>query len=344
MTSFRSRATVGPRRRCRQLLLQHDVDTPCVIRATFVVVPTMCVLIDRQARFSVDCCQLRHGIFHGSDGRRAQVRAIGSRPLPGAIGRHRDLESPFMKQPVVKRTQEDKIFDRGLSSVNPVLDVVGVEPPSVVASWELAAPVTGYQRTTNRGRYGASLTSDGQWLAVVIDGDGDQTAVARQPAEHLRGDAGAVFEGGVELAFGELAGREVEQELCPVASGTLWPLPREESVGHSDQTVARFGLGSSQLSSCSARASSRAASMAFMTRAASSVDSWAQSLAVPSPLVVSEIKRASSPRELASSSAVAARTPRQMRSSWAAVEFSARVSSVCSFSGVATRVIARTFE
>jgi hypothetical protein len=211
----------------------------------------MGVLIDLETRFSVYCCQLLCRIDHGNDGSRAaEVRAVGSRPSSRAIGRQCDLESALMKQAMVGWAEQQEVFDRGLSTLNPVRDVVGVEPPSVVASWELTAPVAGYQRTTNRRRYGASLAADGQWLAAVVDGDGNETAVARKAAERFRGDErGRAGDGPatalvrVLLARPQSSSREVEQELCPVSSGAMRLVSRQEGVGHPDQPVGAAWLG-----------------------------------------------------------------------------------------------------
>ena len=74
-----------------------------------------------------------------------------------------------------------------------MLDVMGVDPPFVGATWERAAAVATSQRRSYGGWHGTRPPAHGQLLTVATVDRQTHATVARQPPRHLSSEPGAFF-------------------------------------------------------------------------------------------------------------------------------------------------------
>ena len=177
------------------------------------------------------------------------------------------------------------------------------------------------QRAPHPGRDRARLATRAQGPAGRVTGDLDHRRVAGEPSRRLRGDANA---SGVR-----------DESAAVFSTRTISASARVRGVSAGTSKVVR---------GVSAETSKRARSSAARSRAPSSRSSSTLSRSRPSSVWWTTTFLRSSASSGVSRSARA--TPRKRRhkvSSTEAGAFVARSTSNASFSGVATRVIARTF-
>jgi hypothetical protein len=108
-----------------------------------------------------------------------------------------------------------------------VLEVVGVEEADVRAGGEGAAAVAEGESAAEGGGDGARAAAEIEPGAGGGVMDGEDAAVAGQPAKRLRGDARAVVQGGREGALGcEWILIDVEDDLVAERRGVVRDLGR----------------------------------------------------------------------------------------------------------------------
>ena len=104
------------------------------------------------------------------------------------------VESAFVHQPVMSRTQQGEVVERGLPAVGPVLDVMAVQAMGGGAAGKAAAAVAVRERTSYRRRDAAGAPPDAERLAVGAVNHGDDARIAAQPSGGLRRDGGAMLD------------------------------------------------------------------------------------------------------------------------------------------------------
>ncbi len=93
---------------------------------------------------------------------------------------------------MVVATEQDEVVERALAAVRPVVDVVSVDKAMALAARELTSTVAGDERAAGRRWYRASSPPGADRVAGVVIADGDERAVAGEPARRLRRDARTV--------------------------------------------------------------------------------------------------------------------------------------------------------
>src|SRR3954469_25300421 len=122
----------------------------------------------------------------------------------------------------METAQLDEVVQRGGTAVGPMVDVVSVQPPVLVAAGKAAALVAAAQRPAERGRDRARLATNRQGLAIALD-DRDDRGVAAQPARGLDRQRGAAFElaAPAQVATGQRRRVDVNDDLVAIAAGAL---------------------------------------------------------------------------------------------------------------------------
>src|SRR3990172_1729312 len=96
---------------------------------------------------------------------------------------------------MVATAQDQKVAQLGLAPVDPVLDVMAVEPTAIGTAGEPAAALVARpQGTADRGGDRAGAAAHVERRAGGVLDDGNQARITGEAAAGLCGNAGAVFE------------------------------------------------------------------------------------------------------------------------------------------------------
>ena len=156
-----------------------------------------------------------------------RVRRLDGQPVrigepERAVIKALHVEPAFVHQPVMGRTKEDEIVQRGLAAVGPVLDVMAVEPVGGGAAGEAAPAVAVRERAAYRRRDAAGTAPDAERFAIRTIHHGDDAGIAAQPSGGLCRDGGAVLNFAASRpAVGEHFGLDMNHDLVVVGCERL---------------------------------------------------------------------------------------------------------------------------
>ena len=116
-----------------------------------------------------------------------------------------------------RRAEQYQVPQRRLAASCPVVDVVGVEEPPVLAAREAAAAVAAPERSTQGGRNRACLPPDRERLAVTLL-QLDHGGIAGKPPGGFRRERRPLAELAAPLSACERRLVDVHDDLMPVAA------------------------------------------------------------------------------------------------------------------------------
>lgn len=102
-----------------------------------------------------------------------------------AIRAATDSITAFVHQPMMTRTKKDRVTDARLAPVDPVNEMMRMDPAGFAAPRKNAATISGPQCAPNRCRNSPLLSADIQRPSRGILGHDDETPIARQTLDHL---------------------------------------------------------------------------------------------------------------------------------------------------------------
>jgi hypothetical protein len=90
-------------------------------------------------------------------------------------------EAGFVHEAMVGRAEQQKVVERGFTTLGPMVDVVGIEIAFVVTTGERAGAVAGEERAFERRWNGSLFAPHVECLAVSVIDDRDDGAIAAEP-------------------------------------------------------------------------------------------------------------------------------------------------------------------
>jgi hypothetical protein len=138
---------------------------------------------------------------------------------------------------VVMAAKEDEVVERGLATMGPVANVVGIDEAAHLAPGEATAPIPLAERPIDRRRNRPRLPPDGENLAASPD-DRRQRPVTAQPADDLRADRGPIGElRAPGPVTGEGLGVDVHDHVVAIAALDRGWAASEVGLGDPDERV-----------------------------------------------------------------------------------------------------------
>ena len=161
---------------------------------------------------------------------------IGETPRAVIAALH--LHAAFMHRAMVEPAQRGQVRQFGLAAIRPVLDVVPVHVALVIAPREYAAFVARRERTAHRRRDTAGLATDIERLALLVFGDLDLAAIAREATRGFDRNRRAVVElAATGLALAQRGFVDVHHDLMSIAAFHCSRAVLQEAFGHDDERI-----------------------------------------------------------------------------------------------------------
>jgi len=157
------------------------------------------------------------GLARTEDDRAASRIAKEHLSLDAVLLLDGNREPAFVKELMMGRAHEYEIIQLCLPAVEPVLDVVGIEPPMMVASWETAGSVPNTEGAANGRRDRPGFSTDIEGLTIIGRVHGDEARIAGYTAKRFRREPGSVVEFGGAGA-GQVVVADVNEEGGPITS------------------------------------------------------------------------------------------------------------------------------
>ena len=138
-----------------------------------------------------------------------------------AIGAAFDPPSCIMDQAVVVSTQGGEVVEVRGSAVDPMDQVMGVDPQRPFAAREATASVTSSDLAIQLGGNGAAGTTDPDWQAVGSTKHSLKTRITGEPAGRVGVDGGTSLDLADAMAGGEGLQVDVNHHTGPVRVGIV---------------------------------------------------------------------------------------------------------------------------
>ena len=172
--------------------------------------------------------------------RRATVQrfapGIGKSPRTVIATLH--LEAAFVHRAMVEPAKRGQVRELGFAAVRPVLDVVPVHVALVIAAWKHAAFVARGQCATQRRRDTAGFSTHIERLALLVLGDFDLAAVAREASRGCHRNCRAVIDlAAAGLALAQRGFVDMHDDLMSIATFHRSRTVLQEAFGHDDQRI-----------------------------------------------------------------------------------------------------------